>query len=267
MTVDERHLFGDEQSYIAWKRQQEAEARAEALKAAQARRKKRRKVKYGLRVLRAMANLRNHKYIGRLRADPEQWAACLARRSELRREWRQRNPERYRAAQRRHYERHRDWILLLRKDYHARNRDMVLTRKRQYYAEHRDECAAKSKAWYVEHREHIAAYMRTPARKARQREYDQRSERKTRQAARMRRVRALNPEKYKNYQKVHRDQNRDRYNAMWNERNAVRMQSPEYREKKRAQQLAWRASHRDEINARARAKYAAKKAAEQQDAS
>lgn len=113
MSQDERSLFGDEQAYITWKRQQQAEARAEALKAAQAR-KKQRRPQYSKRIQLALAQVKNHRRLATMRADPEQWTR-YQRQEQRHRETRRRDPRRYEAqltAQRRHYVNHCEEVRL-----------------------------------------------------------------------------------------------------------------------------------------------------------
>jgi hypothetical protein len=129
MTIDERSLFGDEQSYIAWKRQQEAEAKAEAYKAAQAR-QKRRKPKYGPRIMTALNTIKVSKHRTRVYSDAERYDAYKAKQAAYRREWRARNSEKERLYWQLEKERHGEDIKLARAVYRNDHRDEINARRR-----------------------------------------------------------------------------------------------------------------------------------------
>ena len=106
-------LFPDEQAYIAHKRHLVEIQRAEELKRAQAR-QKRRRVKYSDRIRRALRTIASQQRWAAIRANPERYASY---RRQCRRyeEAKRRDPVRYARqleAQRRHYERHREEVRL-----------------------------------------------------------------------------------------------------------------------------------------------------------
>ena len=217
MSQDERSLFGDEQAYITWKRQQEAEARAEALKAAQAR-KKRRRVKYSDRIRRAFRNIAKHNRMTAIRADPERYDEY------------KRNNRLYEAQRRADVQRHARRCETRRQRY-ARQRDMMRLLARVYRSTHVEQARARSRQWYLDHREEQLQKMR-----------DYRSSHHDEICANQR-----------IYNKTHREERRA-YNQAYSEA---------HREEKRAYNKAYKIAHREELLVRERARYAAKKAARQ----
>lgn len=143
--TDDRHLFADEQAYIAHKRYLAQLEREEALKQAQAR-KKRRRVQWSKRIYRAKSVIAQNKYRLRIRSNPLAYQQYLAKQRECKRLERINHPERVHVRERRKYLNHRDDILLSKQVYYLDNREKILARQEAYYAEHREEILAHLRA-------------------------------------------------------------------------------------------------------------------------
>lgn len=133
MADDQRHLFGDEQAYITWQRQQAEEEKAAALKVAQER-GKRRRVKYSAPIRRALNSAYQRKWRARIYANPELHEAHKANRRAYNREYQRLFPERHREYQLR---------------YREKMERYVKESERRYRLEHREERRAADRARYA----------------------------------------------------------------------------------------------------------------------
>lgn len=120
------------------------------------------------------------------------------------RRWREEERERYlesnRASKRKYYVRNRDAIVRWQRQYWEKNKDRLRLQQRAYAREHREEARARSRAWYRANPEKVAAqvrrrretgYDRTPARRAKAREWVDAHRQQVRETLRVSRLRRL----------------------------------------------------------------------------
>lgn len=245
---EERELFADEQAYIAWKRQQEAEAKAEARKAMMAR-TKRRHVGYSARIRRALANLWARRRRASIYADPLLHEAYRQRERELRRRRRQSNPEHYRAKAREYYRHHASDVIFKNQVYYYSHRDERLAWHREYAAAHREENRECSRRYRAEHHDELASKQRQyhwknrEARNAQSRAYHQQHRDEERVRLRI-------------YRETHREELRMKAKAEW------AALSPEAKQAKNDKARTRYLANKDKVLAKQRARRAARKVTE-----
>lgn len=217
----------------------------------------------------------------RIKHEPEEIARAKTYRDTHREERKDKGKE--------HYKKNRDRIRSWVRAYREKNRGKISAKRKEHYDAHREEELARHRAWYAHNREAVNArrrarrvahgdeirarereqYHRDGAKKcAAQRAYTarHRDEINARQGASYHRNRAKRLAAAKEYQAAHSDE-RKAYQRAYRaaHREAIKANGDVWHhthpEKRLGYQRVYRAANRERLNAKERARYAAKKAA------